>query len=71
MACDVMFSDNSPCLPPSGNTYEITIGEYDKLIVTVDYGERGKTKSIISPSGARLELGSKIIEQDFSTHPIE
>lgn len=56
---------------PQGNTYEITIGEHDSIVVIVDYGTRGKTRTLISPSGARIfkeSTGAKI-EQDFSLTP--
>lgn len=38
---------------PKGNTYEITIGPHDHIVVTVQHSERPKikTKTLISPIG--------------------
>jgi hypothetical protein len=69
-------SDLSKCRIPQGNTYEITIKPEDDLFVTVDYGDgRGKTISLISPSGARFDnpynSDQITVIQDFSIQSIK
>lgn len=63
---------------PKGNTYQITIGPYDKIEVTVELPDDKdiKTVTLIKPIGMRLEYlsdspkeGVKCV-MDFSTEDI-
>lgn len=87
MSCNNIFGNIPPASlakPTTGNTYEITIGPFDKLIVTVQHPDVKdiKTKSEIKPIGIAIKPMSEVkpwllgkgqgermvYETDFSIH---
>lgn len=88
MSCNNIFGDLGPShldKPTIGNTYEITIGPFDQLIVTVQHPEKEiQTKTKIKPIGIAIKHISEVkpwslkkgntkdtvYETDFSIHHI-
>jgi hypothetical protein len=45
-----------------GDHHEITISEFDTLIITVDYGDKGRTETIMTPSGVTIDTQTHLPE---------